>query len=49
VKRAGSQTLSFVKPLRDVSLLRGEKGRQKTLAIRGSDEAAVRALCSALR
>ena len=31
--------------LRDVSLLRGEKGRQKTLAIRGSDEAAVRALC----
>ena len=31
--------------LRDVSLLRGEKGRQKTLAIRGSDMATVRALC----
>jgi len=31
--------------LRDVSLLRGEKGRQKTLAIRGTDEASVRALC----
>lgn len=31
--------------LRDVSLVRGEKGRQKTLAIRGSDEASVRALC----
>jgi uncharacterized protein len=31
--------------LRDVSLVRGEKGRQKTLAIRGSDEARVRALC----
>jgi uncharacterized protein (TIGR00251 family) len=29
----------------DVSLVRGEKGRQKTLAIRGSDEASVRALC----
>jgi uncharacterized protein (TIGR00251 family) len=32
--------------LRDVTLLRGEKGRQKTLAIRGTAEATVRALCS---
>jgi uncharacterized protein (TIGR00251 family) len=30
--------------LRDVTVLRGEKGRQKTLAIRGSDQASVRAL-----
>lgn len=34
---------------RDVTLLRGEKGRQKTLAIRGSDEASVRALRLSLR
>ena len=30
---------------RDVTLLRGDKSRQKTLAIRGSSEAAVRMLC----
>jgi uncharacterized protein len=31
--------------LRDVTLVRGDKTRQKTLAIRGTDEATVRALC----
>ncbi|MEY4511887.1 MAG: hypothetical protein RLZZ450_4009 [Pseudomonadota bacterium] len=35
--------------LRDVALVRGEKGRQKTLAIRGSDQATVRALCLSAR
>lgn len=35
--------------LRDVSLVRGEKSRQKTLAIRGSDEASVRAMCLSRR
>ncbi|MFM2418028.1 MAG: hypothetical protein RL385_2751 [Pseudomonadota bacterium] len=31
---------------RDVSIVRGEKSRQKTVSIAGSSEAAVRALCS---
>jgi uncharacterized protein (TIGR00251 family) len=31
---------------RDVSIVRGEKSRQKTVSIAGSSEAAVRALCA---